>query len=252
MPKTIIANWKMEKSNAQALAWCNAHKNELAKLIEASKINLVLCPSTSFLACAQTILQNSLIKLGAQDCGIVELGSYTGDTSILSLAEMNVSHCIIGHSERRKLYCESDRIVAQKAELLIKFQILPIVCVGESHEQREANHTQKILKSQVDQILEKISDRNIVVYIAYEPIWAIGSGKAADTNLIIDTVSYIQELTGDFTNIKLLYGGSVTDKNICELNEINELSGFLLGKSSLDFQMLKKIVLSIVQTPKFN
>jgi triosephosphate isomerase (TIM) len=245
MQKIIIANWKLQKSNNQSDSWCENHKRELIDLINQAKVEFVLCPAISFLSSARAIFKDTQIKIGAQNCAPEISGSYTGDTSVLSLHELQITHALIGHSERRKLYCETDILIAQKALLLLQYKIIPVVCIGESQKADFAD-TKAILSEQISIVLEKLS-YDSRIYIAYEPVWAIGTGISADMYHIERVTQYIKELCHKYTRSKILYGGSVNDQNINELNKITHLDGFLLGKSSLDFQMLKKIVLSVKQ-----
>ncbi len=160
-------------------------------------------------------------ELGSQDVSIYKNGSYTGDISAEQLNSMNVNYCIIGHSERRKYYNENNEVLRLKLKQLIDNNIKPILCVGEN----DGEDTLEVLKDQLS-ILKKED-----VIVAYEPVWAIGSGKIPTNEEIEKVVDYIK----NNYNVSVLYGGSVDENNISELKKINGLSGFLVGKASCDF-----------------
>lgn len=245
MQKIIIANWKMQKTDQEAITWCNTNKEELNKLIE-NRLKIAICPSFSALDRIGTIIKNTQIKLGAQDCCPQERGAYTGDISALSLKEINCSYCIVGHSERRKYQCETDEIIAQKAEMLFKNNITPILCIGESQVEEITDGKFKTLEHQLNLTVNKAYAAKKKLYIAYEPSWAIGSGQVPSVESLYKTVNWIQNyITLYFHGLdySLLYGGSVNESTIQDILNVHDIEGFLLGGASLDFQTLKKIVL---------
>lgn len=238
--KIIIANWKMQKSYLEAIDWCNNYKLEIEKLAQETKKNLILCPSYETLGKIKEIFENSNIYIGAQNCSNFLLGAYTGQVSAQSLKEIGINFCIIGHSEDRKYNCTNDNLIGQKVKMLLKHNITPIICIGESLEEKNENKTQDVIKKQLDTILKEVDSQSYSkLIIAYEPIWAIGTGVTPTGKEIFNAAEFIKNLY----DIKIIYGGSVNDQNVIEFKNINNIDGFLLGTSSLDFQVFKKIVL---------
>jgi triosephosphate isomerase len=190
------------------------------------------------------------IKIGAQRCSPHMHGAFTGQDPAQSVNEIGCSHCIIGHSEARKEFRLSDEQVAQKFVHLLDYDITPIVCIGGTKEEFDAQNTLAILERQLDPILEAIKTKTvihdyIIPYIAYEPIWSIGTGEVASNEHLDMVFCWIAEKIAKNVNnhqIKLMYGGSVTSENIEILRKIDKISGFLVGKASLDFQEFEKIV----------
>lgn len=238
-----IANWKSYLTYQQELTFFEQNLTELRQLALELKIQnkqLIICPSFITLAQIAKILDSksiSNIKLGAQNCSNKELGAYTGEISAKSLRELNCDYCLVGHFERRKLYYETDPELAAKIKLLIQAEITPIICISEI--------------AQLTNILDNLHlDRlHTPMVIAYEPTWAIGTGKTPTNQEIYLFCQEIEELIKiKYNNISLnyliVYGGSVTEINIAELRQITKLNGVLIGKASIDFQELKKIVLS--------
>ena len=249
MIKIFVANWKMQKSYNQAINWCIKNNKELAELSHIK--NIIICPSFESITKVQTLL-NKNINIGAQDCSAFEKGAYTGQVSAISLREIGINYCLIGHSETKINITNTDNLnnsISEKYFLLIKNNIKPIICIGETQEEREKNITYDILKHQIDVMINKIKKEEIKInelIIAYEPIWAIGTGKVPKpeelNNTLIGIKKYINSILSDI-ELTILYGGSINLDNIEEFKNIGILNGFLLGNSSLDFQLFKKIVL---------
>ncbi|CDK30788.1 triose-phosphate isomerase [Candidatus Babela massiliensis] len=249
MIKIFVANWKMQKSYSQTIKWCIKNNKELAEL--SHRKNIIICPSFESIAKVQTLL-NKNINIGAQDCSAFEKGAYTGQVSAISLREIGINYCLIGHSETKINITNTDNLnnsISEKYFLLIKNNIKPIICIGETQEEREKNITYDILKHQIDMIINKIKKEEIKInelIIAYEPIWAIGTGKVPKpeelNNTLIGIKKYINSILSDI-ELTILYGGSINLDNIEEFKNMGILNGFLLGNSSLDFQLFKKIVL---------
>jgi len=223
------------------------HENLDAYKELASKAIVVICPPATALRELQKIANHSNIRLGAQTCGAATAGAYTGDISPADLFACGASYCIIGHSERRSLYHESNDRIATKSALLAALHISPIICIGESSTEREAGKTMAILEEQLLPILNAlhgIADLPTLL-IAYEPIWAIGSGLTPDQGQLCSIFSALKEFMSQKAPdiaYKFLYGGSVSTKTISTLSQIKPLDGFLIGGASLDFQEFKKIV----------
>jgi len=241
--KIFVANWKMQKSFNQSVKFVTKNLDELKK----TNALVVLCPSFPALYPMAQALKNTSVHIGAQNCSPHKNGAYTGQVSAQSLAEVGCTYCIVGHSERRKYNKESDSEVAQKTEQLIIQNIIPIVCIGESAQEFEKKQTIDVLANQLKPVFStiKTTKNAIKVCIAYEPIWSIGTGKVPNIDYLKSIFETLQEwFNTQIPKIetKLLYGGSVNEKNILQFNNIPQIEGFLIGGSSLDFQKLKKIV----------
>jgi triosephosphate isomerase (TIM) len=246
--KLIVANWKMQKTYGESIAWAKAHKVDLVNLFSNTSLQLVLCPEFTALACIASMLKETGVKLGAQDCGFEQKGSFTGDVSPLSLKEIGCSYGIIGHSERRQYHCEYSQVIAKKAELLIANNITPILCIGETEQERKADQTIMALRAQLVPVLEIVKRSVSSLIVAYEPLWAIGTGNipsAQDIENVSKELAKFMRAHYPSLTLDLLYGGSVNETSIKQLNTISSLKGFLIGKASTDFQELKKTVLLV-------
>jgi triosephosphate isomerase len=242
----IAANWKMYKTPAQAEEYVKA----LLPLVkDHDRDEIVLCPSDTSLCTVIPAVVGSNIAVGAQNMHWAEEGAYTGETSALMLTAIGATHVIIGHSERRQYCNETDESVNKKLATALKHKLVPIVCIGENLAQREANHTDEILRKQISLALVGVvpeDAENIVV--AYEPVWAIGTGKtatpeiAASAHLLIR--SEIARRLGRHVadSIRILYGGSVKPDNAVALLNQPEIDGALVGGASLDPHSFAKIV----------
>lgn len=242
----FIANWKMYLNFNQEIEFATSNYDNLLKLI--NKNNIILCPSFLNLKTLIQIFKETNVNICAQNCSDHCKGSYTGQISATSLSLANCKHCIIGHSESRKYLNENENDITEKFKQLINNYISPILCIGENEKDHKNQNTMNILDNQLKNILNIIKNNNIKqhIYIAYEPIWSIGTGKIANIDHLENIFAWIYEKIKKLTNkhIKLLYGGSVNSKNISILKKITNLDGFLIGKASLNFQEFKKIVKS--------
>ncbi|ACZ61789.1 triose-phosphate isomerase [Dehalococcoides mccartyi] len=234
MRQIIIAgNWKMNTTLSEACILVQSMKGELETIDGIEKI---VCPPFISLSHIKTILENSSIKLGAQNLFYEEKGAYTGEISPLMLKEL-CQYVIIGHSERREYFGETGQVVNQKIKAAIQAGILPIVCVGEKLEENEKGQTRQVLETQLKEALNGLSLSSII--IAYEPIWAIGTGKAATASAANAAICYIRkvlsEILGNTAARKssILYGGSVNEKNTAELLSQSDIDGALVGGASL-------------------
>ena len=192
-------------------------------------------------------LKDQTIMIGAQDCSQFLAGAYTGQVSVQSLSELQASFCIIGHSEARQLLGQSDEQIALKFKLLLAANITPIFCIGETLVQKEEGMTLQVLFDQLDSVLQYLQSYqgSTKIFIAYEPIYAIGSGVLPGNKDLQEVFSFLKSLLAQVPvakNVMFLYGGSVSSSCISQLHQIKEISGFLIGKASIDFQELKKIV----------
>lgn len=241
MTYIIVANFKMYFSHDQTLRFIKEHDVSIFK-----KHELVICPSFDSLSDAKQLLQKSSIKLGAQDCSSFESGAYTGQVSARSLREIGCSYCIVGHSETRSYFKLTDNDVAEKVAQLVHENITPIICIGETQHEYAQQQTMSILDKQLKPILNMINQmKSMTLCIAYEPIWSIGTGVIPPNEHLHTVYQHLEKQLGKKDSIRLLYGGSINEKNIQAVKLIPGIQGFLIGKASTDFQELKKIVLSI-------
>lgn len=232
MKQLIAANWKMNGHPDWA-----SKVRQLSKLVSAPCAEMLICPPHLILDTLTDAADETLIAIGAQNCSEFSAGAHTGGTDAALLAEMGASYVILGHSERRAAG-ETDARVKAKAERAITQGLRPIVCVGESLAQREAGHAVKIVTAQ---LLASLPDSG-EFDIAYEPIWAIGTGKTATTDDIAQMHAAIRKAVGAAPRI--LYGGSVKPANAVDILGIAEVGGALVGGASLDMEDFSKIVLA--------
>ena len=234
MRKPIIAgNWKMHKTIKEALEFVNEVKDK----VNSDKVEAVICAPFTLLKDLKEATKGTNIKIGAQNMHFEEKGAFTGEVSPLMLKEIDMDYVVIGHSERRQYFNETDETVNKKVLKALEVGIDPILCVGETLEQREAGKTKDVCKVQVEKALENVLKDDLAkVVVAYEPIWAIGTGKTAeDAN---DVISYIREvikgLYGELANeVRIQYGGSVKPSNVAEIMGQSDIDGALVGGASL-------------------
>lgn len=235
--KIIAGNWKMHKNQAESLTFVQDFKTEIQD-VEVER-EIVLCvPFTSLTAMSKS-LHGSKIMLGAQNIHWEQQGAYTGEISGEMLTEIGVSYVIVGHSERRQYFGETDETVNLRLKAAQKYGLKPILCVGESKSQRDAGETENIIISQLQQDLTNVDQNNIV--IAYEPIWAIGSGETCETKEANRVIGIIRQQL-DNKNVSIQYGGSVKPGNIDEIMAQPEIDGVLVGGASLTPKDFARIV----------
>ncbi len=245
--KYYFANWKMFQPLQSSIDFIDQMSEDIAfSALSLHKV-IGIAPSYEQIYYLQKNLKITNCIVGAQDCSEHLFGAYTGQVGVQSLAEMGVSFCIIGHSEVRHYLGQQDLSIALKCKLLLAANISPIICIGESLQQKKDGYTFQILYDQLQQIFDILQNyyEDLPVFIAYEPIYAIGTGVIPEQDELIQIFSFLQSLVKELPvakNIKFLYGGSISHKNIACFAEITDLSGFLIGKSSIDFQEFKKIV----------
>lgn len=236
----------MQLIHNEALSWFNAHSAGLESTLSQAQNKLILCPSFTELP-SLSVFETNHISWGAQNCGAYERGAYTGEVSVFSLKELGCTYCLVGHSERRRYHGETDALIAQKAALLIKHGIEPVVCIGESLEERNNGTTLEVLERQLLFIGELMKKNGYTkMSIAYEPIWSIGTEQVPRAHDISGIFSWIRSFIGKYVEqptVILLYGGSVNERTIKDLG-LSMADGFLLGKASLEYEVLKKIILS--------
>ncbi len=247
MRKPIIAgNWKMNKTIDETMKLVDNLRESLRAI---SDIDIVLFPPFTSLFIAGEILRDTNIKLGAQNVFYEEKGAYTGEVSPLQIKDVGAEYVIIGHSERRNIIGENDEIINKKVMKAIKNNLSPIICVGETLKEREENRTQSVVISQLKAALQGVDEGCIKkVIVAYEPIWAIGTGKNSTGVDAQETCKALREcLSNIYTptigqNIRIQYGGSVTSSNIAEFAKECDIDGALVGGASQDVESFSRIV----------
>ena len=220
---------------------CNLTKQEFLKYQEelgkiSTKNKVILCPT--FLNISHFDLNN--VELGAQNVSSNEQGAYTGEVSAQQLQSEQVKYCIVGHSERRKYQQETDEEINQKIIRLLECNIVPILCVGETKEEREKQLEKNIIEKELKKALENLTDeQKEKIIIAYEPIWSIGTGLIPSNTEIKEVINLIKT---NYPNNKVLYGGSANEKNIDELKKIREIDGYLIGGMSLHPEKIQEFL----------
>ncbi|MFA5524393.1 MAG: triose-phosphate isomerase [Tissierellales bacterium] len=240
----IAGNWKMNKTIEEAIQLVKAIKDNLKNDIEA-----VVCVPFTALSEVKKEISNTELKLGAQNMHWEESGAFTGEISPSMLKEAGVDYVIIGHSERRQYFGETDETVNMKIKAALKHDLMPIVCVGETLEQREANIEKEVVESQVLKAFTDIGSQEMVsIVIAYEPIWAIGTGKTATKEEANEIIGFIRRIIMDkygqevSNKIRIQYGGSVKPSNITEIMEQSDIDGALVGGASLKSEEFIKLI----------
>ncbi|MCU9612913.1 triose-phosphate isomerase [Caldibacillus lycopersici] len=247
MRKPIIAgNWKMNKTLQEAVSFVEEVKSQIPS---NNEVESVVCSPALFLDRLVQQVKGTELGVGAQTMHFEESGAFTGEISPKALADLGVQYVIIGHSERREMFNETDETVNKKVHAAFAHALTPIVCVGETLAQREANETKQVVETQVKKGLEGLTEAQAAkVVIAYEPIWAIGTGKsssAADAN---EVCGYIREVVaGMFSNetaeqVRIQYGGSVKPSNIKEYMGQTHIDGALVGGASLEPQSFVQLL----------
>lgn len=241
MRKHIIAgNWKMNKNFSEADDLLNDLMEQLENVKLPRETQVIVCPPFPFLEMASDYANDSYFLVGAQNVSDKESGAYTGEVSAEMLASCEIDCCIVGHSERRSYYGETNAIVAAKVDQLLKHDLMPIMCCGEVLAEREANRQFDVVKSQIEEGLFHLSADDIKrVVIAYEPVWAIGTGRTATPEQAQEMHHYIRTLLAEkygaavADEISILYGGSCKPSNAKELFANPDVDGGLIGGASL-------------------
>jgi len=239
----IAGNWKMNTALTQAVGLVNEMRQGLD---EIDNVDKVICPPFISLAAVGELIKGSSVKLGAQNVYFEEKGAYTGEISPLMLADL-CEFVIIGHSERRQYFNETGNIVNKKVRAALKVGLKPILCIGESPEENEAGKTEEVVAEQLRSSLAGI-DYSGSLILAYEPIWAIGTGKAATGKQANETIGLIRRNAAKLydekvaQDLRILYGGSVTAANTAEFMEQPEIDGALVGGASLKADEFLSIV----------
>lgn len=237
--KLIAGNWKMNGSLAANQTLLSGIKTGLAATLQADRAQVLVCPPALYLAQMQLELQGTGIAFGAQDVSVHNSGAFTGEISAQMLQEMGVSHVIVGHSERRAYHAESNELVAQKVVQVLAAGMCPILCVGETLEQRESGATESVVAAQLQAVLDLLSAEQLArLVVAYEPVWAIGTGKTATPEMAQQVHAYLRQLLQNFAGelaqaVRILYGGSMKPDNARELLAQADIDGGLIGGAAL-------------------
>ncbi|MGN1053470.1 MAG: triose-phosphate isomerase [Candidatus Scatosoma sp.] len=244
MRKAIIAgNWKMNNTASEGVALVNA----LAPLVKDATCDVAVCVPAIDIPAVSEALKGTNIALGAENVHFAEKGAYTGEISAAMLKEYGVKYVIIGHSERRQYFGETDETVNKRTLTALNAGLIPIVCVGETLEERETGKTEQVLYRQLKEGLAGVKDLTALV-IAYEPVWAIGTGKTATAQQANETIGFIRKTLGELfcekcaAKVRIQYGGSMNAGNCKELMAQEEIDGGLIGGASLKADAFAAIV----------
>ncbi|MHB8511304.1 MAG: triose-phosphate isomerase [Actinomycetota bacterium] len=246
----IAGNWKMNKTHLEAIA-ITQKVHYLLRPEDYDHVDALVCPPFTALRAVQTIIDGDRmsLKLGGQNCHWEQEGAFTGEISAPMLAKLKCSYVIAGHSERRQYFGETDAIVNRKAKAIFKSEMTPIVCVGEQLEERESGQAEDVVGAQLEGSLDGLSPEQLAsMVIAYEPVWAIGTGRNATPDDAQQMCSYIRQAVSKLggsaaaDNVRIQYGGSVKAGNIASIMEGPDVDGALVGGASLDPEEFALIV----------
>ncbi len=246
----IAGNWKLHKTIAEAEQFIQAL---LPRVSTAEGVDVAICPSFTALEAMVDSTRGSRVAVYAQNMHQADHGAFTGEVSAAMLTELDVGGVILGHSERRELFAETDRALAQKVPAALAAGLVPVLCVGETEEEREAGDTERKLRHQVQEGLARVdAERLGEVVIAYEPIWAIGTGLVATPEQAQDAIAFVRALVAGRSReqaerVRILYGGSVKADNAAELLALPDVDGALVGGASLDPESFAEIVAAALE-----
>lgn len=237
MRKPIIAgNWKMHKTIAEAVEFVNEIKGK----VNNTDVEAVICAPFTLLKDLKEATKGTPIKIGAQNMHYADNGAFTGEISAPMLKELDIDYVVLGHSERRQYFNETNETVNKKVVKALEAGIDPILCIGETLEEREADKTKDVCKVQTEKALENVTAEDMKkVVIAYEPIWAIGTGKTATAEQANDVIAYVREVVKGLygeeisEEVRIQYGGSVKPSNVSEIMNQTDIDGALVGGASL-------------------
>jgi triosephosphate isomerase len=245
----IATNWKMNKTAADTVDYLEKF---LPAVKDLTTVDIMIAPPFTALSSASLLMEKSHVSLGAQNMHFAESGAFTGEISPVMLLEFDTDYVIIGHSERRHIFGEKDSLINQKMVSAIEHGIRPILCVGETLEERELGKTLNIVEHQIRSGLAGIEEDMVYIDIAYEPVWAIGTGKTATPEQAEEVHRFIRSLINEMSKGKdektrILYGGSVNEKNARNLIKEEHIDGFLVGTASLDPNKFFKIITEVLE-----
>ncbi len=241
----VAGNWKMYKTVAEAEGFIQAL---LPRVSTCDGVDVAICPPYLALQAMVDSARGSRVAVYAQNMHFAAEGAFTGEVSPEMLSEVGVHGVVLGHSERRGLFGETDRALAQKGPAALEAGLIPILCVGETEEERERGDTERKLRHQVQEGLAKVDTSRLAeVVIAYEPIWAIGTGRTATPEQAQEAIAFVRALVGDRSReqadrTRVLYGGRVKPENAAELLALTDVDGALVGRASLDVESFAAIV----------
>lgn len=238
----FVANWKMYHTGDSGILFARQNKKEFQDLVEQTGHEVILCPSSIDLRSVVQEMQESGVSIGAQDCSDAEQGAYTGQISASMIKSAGASFCLVGHSETRLYGGQTDHMIAAKIKQLCAHGIIPILCIGEDRQAYEQGRTFETISRQLALALESM--RQGTIYLAYEPVWAIGTGLIPSCKELDDVVKWLHGHVhrSPMLTWKILYGGSVSETSIESFAALEGLDGFLIGGASLHIQAFKKIV----------
>jgi triosephosphate isomerase len=247
MRKPLIAgNWKMFKSLDEVNAFA---ADFVARVLDITDRDMLICPSYVYIHSLARACEGSPVKIGSQNIFWEDQGAYTGEISASMLKSIGAEYAIIGHSERRQYFCETDETVNKRLVATLSGGLIPIVCVGETLDQREAGKTFDVVGTQIRQGLKGIDAAQAkTIVIAYEPVWAIGTGKTATPEMAQEVHAYIRSVISELLgaviadNMRVLYGGSVKGDNVDALMAQADIDGALVGGASLDAASFERII----------
>lgn len=239
MRKILVAgNWKMYKTTAEAKAFAEEFKSIIANTDTENEV--AICAPFTQLVALKEAFEGTVVKVGAQNMHFETEGAFTGEISPAMLTEIGVDYCVLGHSERRQYFAETDEIINKKLHTAIRNNIAPILCVGEVLEEREAGKEREVVGSQIKKCLEGIEEAAVAdMVIAYEPVWAIGTGRTATSEQAEEMCKFIRDeiknIYGDYpaSKVRIQYGGSVKPENAAEILGMENIDGALVGGASL-------------------
>jgi len=243
----IAGNWKMFKSPVEGQHFVEEFVN---LMLNIDDVEVIFCPPFSALFNIDVVLKNAPYKLGAQNCHWEKDGAFTGEISVSMLENCGVDYVILGHSERRHIFNESDEWINKKVKSVQNGGLKPILCIGETLDQRKSNETEDVLYQQLKEGLNEVEKLDDIV-IAYEPVWAIGTGETATIEQVAEAHKWVRNILSNFysqdiaDDTSILYGGSVKPENAGELFEIKDVNGFLIGGASLKINPFKEIILTV-------
>jgi triosephosphate isomerase (TIM) len=245
--KVVAGNWKMHKNYSEAVSLVSDLKNELIN--ENLKCDVIVCPPFTFLEAAHTVVKSSEIQLGAQNMHFEEKGAFTGEVSAEMLKSVGCEYVILGHSERRKIFEESDETINKKVRAALAAGLRPIFCIGETLEEREGGKMFDVLGTQLKEGLKEVDAEGMgKIIVAYEPVWAIGTGKTATPDQAEEAHQFVRKTLGEIFDdavaekTVIQYGGSVKPNNAAELLAKENIDGALVGGACLEAESFLEIV----------
>jgi triosephosphate isomerase len=247
--KIIAGNWKMHMTHTDAVSFVKRLQEELAKI--STSYEIVVIPPFTSLFPVSTVIDKGILKLGAQNVFYEREGAYTGEISPVMLKALGCDYVIVGHSERRKYFAESDEMIARKLKAVLIEGMTPILCVGETLEQREKGRHKEVVESQLVSDLAYLSVDEIKrIVIAYEPVWAIGTGHNATPEQAQEMHEFIRNILEEklgASDVPILYGGSVKPENIRDISAMKDVDGALVGGASIKVESFVGIILNAYQ-----